>query len=108
MLATLKIAQICTINIRFVAGLDPIGFSKSNNTVPLFISMSEKDLTAHLVIHQDTRTNSSLYKAPLKGLGGKPIFQLLSLRNFLDGELDLEGVQTICAIKFVCDPCKID
>lgn len=70
--------------------------------------MSEEDLIAHVTVHQDTETNSSLYKAPLKGIDGNSIFQLLSLRNFLDGELDLEGVQTICVIKFVCGPSKID
>ena len=69
--------------------------------------MSEEDVIAHVIAHQDAKTNSLLYKAPLKGLDGNPIFQLLSLRNLLDGELELEGVQIICVIKFVSDLRKV-
>jgi len=97
----MNIHKICTIYINFVAGLEPMGFSKSNATVPLFISISEEDLGSQLVVHGDTDENLTLYKSPLKNRDGNAIFQLMPLQTFSNTELDTAGLQTLLCIKFV-------
>lgn len=101
MLATMNIHKICTIYINFVAGLEPVGFSKSNATVPLFISISGEDLGSQLVVHDDTDENLTLYKSSLKNQDGSAIFQLMPLQTFSNAELDTAGLQILLCIKFV-------
>ncbi|KAF8429199.1 hypothetical protein EV426DRAFT_639752 [Tirmania nivea] len=100
-LAKMNIHKICTIYINFVAGLEPVGFSKSNATVPLFISISGEDLNSQLVVHEDTDENLTLYKSLLKNRDGSVIFQLMPLRAFSNAELDTAGLQTLLCIKFI-------
>jgi len=109
MLATMNIDKICTIYIRFVAGLEPVGFSKSNATVPLFISISEEDLSSQLVVREDTdeNENEALYKSPLRNRDGSAVFQLTPLQTFSNAELDTAGLQTLVCIKFVSDFCSL-
>lgn len=97
----MNICRICTIYINFVAGLEPVGFSKSNATVPLFISISEEDLGSQLVVHEDTDENLTLYKSPLKNRDGGALFPLVPLQTFSNAELDTAGLQTLLCIKFV-------
>ncbi|KAF8457457.1 hypothetical protein BGX38DRAFT_1265754 [Terfezia claveryi] len=101
MLATMNIHKICTIYINFVAGLEPVGFSKSNATVPLFISISGEDLESQLVVHEDTAENLTLYKSSLKNQDGSTIFQLMALQTFSNAELDTAGLQILLCIKFI-------
>ncbi|KAF8460287.1 hypothetical protein BDZ91DRAFT_851657 [Kalaharituber pfeilii] len=90
----LKIASICTVYASFVAGLDPLTFTRSTSTVPLFISISEKGISTQLELHSDTVDNVALYRSPLSNLDGKAS-QLLSLQNFLNCDIGVSGIQVL-------------
>ncbi|KAM0720908.1 hypothetical protein Q7P37_003193 [Cladosporium fusiforme] len=71
----------------------------SSTTAPLFASLfPERDRSCHLMIHENS-DEDIMYKRPLGHHDGRPMPNLMTLQNFIDGGYDVIGARILVVVK---------
>lgn len=71
----------------------------SSTTAPLFASLfPERDRSCHLMIHENS-DNDTMFKRPLGHHEGRPMPNLMTLQNFIDGGYDVFGARILVVVK---------
>lgn len=68
-------------------------------SAPLFASFfPERDRSCHLMIHENS-DDGTMYKRPLGHREGRPIADVMTLQNFVDGGYDVVGAKVLVVVK---------
>lgn len=71
----------------------------ASTTAPLFASLfPERDRSCHLMVHENSDEGVML-KSPLGHHEGRPMPNLMTLQNFIDGGYDVIGAKILVVVK---------
>lgn len=71
----------------------------ASTTAPLFASLfPERDRSCHLMVHENSDEGVML-KRPLGHHEGRPMPNLMTLQNFIDGGYDVIGAKVLVVVK---------
>ncbi|KAF2104784.1 hypothetical protein NA57DRAFT_29494 [Rhizodiscina lignyota] len=98
-LPALRLGHLVTIWTSHISNSEHGTFTSS--TAPLFTSIfPERDRGCHLMLHEAS-DDGNLCKAPLGYRPGRPLRDLITLKNFIDGGYDIVGSRILVAVKWI-------